>query len=207
MDSKSHWDKVYTKGEIKKLGWYEENPQPSIRLIEKCNLNKEASILNVGAGATMLIDYFLNQNYSNLIATDISQVALNKLKSRLINSENKLQWIQDDLTDSAHLKNLKNIDLWHDRAVLHFFQTEKEQKSYFDLIRTTLKPDGYVIIAVFNLQGATKCSGLPIYRYNETMLQEKLGNNFKMLDFFNYTYTMPSGDFRNYVYTLFQRQV
>lgn len=206
MDSKSHWDKVYTNADVEKLGWYEENPQPSIDLIEKCNLAKEAQILNVGAGATILVDYLLQQNYSDIIATDISEAALNKLKSRIGYSKNKLKWIQDDLTNPTELKKLENIDLWHDRAVLHFFQTAQEQKNYFDLIKTVLKPNGYVIIGVFNLQGATKCSGLPVYRYDEKMLQLKLGSDFQKIEAFNYTYTMPSGSTREYIYTLFQRK-
>ena len=206
MDLKLHWDKIYTNAEVEKLGWYEENPQPSISLIEKCNLTKDAQILNVGAGATMLIDYLLQQTYSNLIATDISEVALNTLQNRLGNSKNKLQWIVDDLTNSKKLKNLQNIDLWHDRAVLHFFQTEQEQKNYFDLIKTVLKPNGYVIIGVFNLQSATKCSGLPVFRYDESLLQEKLGDEFEKLEAFNYTYTMPSGALRDYIYALFKRK-
>lgn len=206
MNYKSHWDKVYTKGEVKKLGWYEENPQPSVDLIEKCDLTKEALIINVGAGASMLIDYLLDQSYSNLIATDISEVALNRLQDRLGASKDKLQWIIDDLTNSTHLKKLKGIDLWHDRAVLHFFQTELDQKSYFDLIKKILKPNGYVIIGVFNLQAATKCSGLPVFRYDEDMLQQKLGVEFEKIDAFNYSYTMPSGALRDYIYTLFKRK-
>lgn len=202
-----YWNKIYTKKEVNKLGWFEANPEPSIKLINKCKLNLNSSILNVGAGASTLIDYLLNQNFSNIIATDISKVALEKLRSRLsLQQSDKINWIIDDLTSAEKLNKLNNIDLWHDRAVLHFFTNDKDQNSYFNLLKQVVSANGYVIIAVFNTDGAKQCSGLPVYRYNEKMLSDKLGNEFVMLDSFNYTYTMPSGDLRPYVYTLFQRK-
>ena len=112
----------------------------------------------------------------------------------------------DDLTNPSELLKLKNVDLWHDRAVLHFFTEEKQQKAYFDLLKGALKPKGFVILAEFNLEGAKKCSGLDVFNYNEEMLQERLGSDFELLKSFNYTYTQPSGNTREYVYTLFQKK-
>ena len=97
------------------------------------------------------------------------------------------------------------IDLWHDRAVLHFFHERSSQDAYFALLQKLVRPGGYVIIAAFNLNGAPTCSGLPVFRYDARMLQEKLGENFKLLEAFDHTYTQPSGDTRAYVYTLFRR--
>ncbi len=205
QDLKSHWNNAYTKTEVHKLGWYEDNLEPSLRLIKKCNLNPDASILNVGAGATTLVDELLKQGYTNVIANDLSQVALNKLKTRLGDKGDAVQWIVDDLTKPTVLVNLNKIDLWHDRAVLHFFNDENEQNTYFNLVKTLVKDNGFVIIATFNLEGATKCSGLPVHRYNQHMLQDKLGDDFELLQAFNYNYTMPSGDTRAYVYTLFRK--
>jgi chemotaxis methyl-accepting protein methylase len=96
--------------------------------------------------------------------------------------------------------------LWHDRAVLHFFTEQSQQKAYFDLVKKALKPKGFVILAEFNLEGAKKCSGLDVFNYNEEMLQERLGSDFELLKSFNYTYTQPSGNTREYVYTLFQKK-
>ena len=170
---KSHWNNTYTK-DINKLGWYEENPEPSLRLIKKCKLNKNASLLNVGAGATTLVDELVKQGYENIIANDLSSNALDKLKERLGKDSRKIDWIVDDLTKPTELNKLGEIDLWHDRAVLHFFNDQKEQNNYFKLIKKLVKKNGFVIIAAFNMKGATKCSGLPVFRYDETMLQMKL---------------------------------
>lgn len=205
MDLKLHWNKTYERAEIDKLGWYEENPEPSLRLIEHCNFDKKALILNVGAGATRLVDELLDEGYEHIIANDISASALDKLKLRLGERENKIHWVVDDLTEPTQLCNLEQVDLWHDRAVLHFFSDKKEQDTYFDLLRKLVKKNGFVIIATFNLEGATKCSGLPVFRYDQKMLQEKLGKSFDLIEAFDYCYTMPKGETRKYIYTLFKR--
>ena len=207
VDFKKHWNAAYQKSPVTNLGWYEENPAPSIEMIEACSLPKEALIFNAGAGASTLISELLAKGYENLVVNDISSVALAELKNNLLVPKNAhIKFIVDDLTNPAELLKLKNIDLWHDRAVLHFFTEEKDQKTYFDLLKSVLKPKGFVILAEFNLEGAKKCSGLDVFNYNEEMLQERLGSDFELLKSFNYTYTQPSGNTREYVYTLFQKK-
>lgn len=205
MDLKLHWNKTYERAEIDKLGWYEENPEPSLRLISKCDFDKNASLLNVGTGASRLVDELLDEGYEHIIANDISASALDKLKLRLGERENKIHWVVDDLIQPTQLCNLEQVDLWHDRAVLHFFSDKKEQDAYFDLLRKLVKKNGFVIIATFNLESATKCSGLPVFRYDKKMLQEKLGGDFELIEAFDYSYTMPKGETRKYIYTLFKR--
>ena len=208
FDFKKHWNAAYQKSPVTNLGWYEENPAPSIELIEACNLTKEALIFNAGAGATTLISELLAKGYENIVVNDISAVALTELKSHLPSPVNtSVQFVVDDLTNPSELLKIKNVDLWHDRAVLHFFTEEKQQKAYFDLLKGALKPKGFVILAEFNLEGAKKCSGLDVFNYNEEMLHERLGTDFVLLKSFNYTYTQPSGNTREYVYTLFQKKL
>jgi 2-polyprenyl-3-methyl-5-hydroxy-6-metoxy-1,4-benzoquinol methylase len=205
MDLTSHWNNAYNKAAVTNLGWYEEHPEPSLQLIKKCNLDKNASILNVGAGATTLVDTLITQGFENVIANDLSSVALDKLKIRLGDDSDKVTWVVDDLTNPTVLNQLDKIDLWHDRAVLHFFNEAEEQATYFNLVQQLVKEKGFVIIATFNLNGATKCSGLPVTRYDQQMIQDKLGEDFKLLEAFDYIYITPSGNTRAYVYTLFQR--
>jgi len=204
---KEHWEHVYQKSSADKLGWYEARSEPSLKLIERCKLEKDAAILNVGAGATTLVDELLEIGFQNIISNDISSSALEELQSRLgPEQSNMVRWIVDDLTDPDELLTLEQIDLWHDRAVLHFFQDNGSQDKYFNLLRKLVSPGGYVIIAAFNLNGAPQCSGLPVFRYDAAMLQEKLGKEFQLKEAFDYTYTQPSGDTREYVYTLLQRK-
>jgi hypothetical protein len=201
-----YWCGKYTNADYKKLGWYEEKSTPTLELIEETKVNKSAIIFNVGAGSTTLIDDLLDQGYTNLIANDISSCALNKIKNRIGAKKENVQWIVDDLINPTELNKLPQVDVWNDRAVLHFFTDEDEQQTYFDLLNKKVKKDGFVILAEFNLEGATTCSGLPVKRYNAELLQEKLGANFRLLKSFDYDYKMPNGEIRKYIYTLFQRK-
>ena len=205
-DLASHWNNAYKKSPIEKLGWYEEYPEPSLRLIEKCGFNKDAKLLNVGAGATSLVEELINRGFTNIIANDISHEALDELKGILGTESKKVKWIIDDLTRPTVLKTLEKVDLWHDRAVMHFFTDKKEQNTYFTLLKNLLKPKGFAIIAGFNLNGAPKCSGLRVHRYDRKMLIEQMGSDFELIENFDYTYEMPSGDTREYIYTLFRKK-
>jgi ribosomal protein L11 methylase PrmA len=204
IDLNKHWNNVYSNNPEEKLGWYETDLAPTLKLITKTGLNKFARILNVGAGSTTLIDELLKNGYSNLIATDLSEVALKNLEDRIGNE--KIECIVDDLTKPTKLKNIAPVDLWIDRAVLHFFTEENDQNVYFNLLKSKIKNDGFTLIAEFNLKGTKVCSGLPIYRYSKEMLIEKLKDNFELIDSFEHTYLTPSGAKRPYIYTLFKKK-
>ena len=205
VDFTNHWNKAYKKNTTEKLGWFERKSQQSLDLIKETKLPKDAAIFNVGSGSSILIDNLLDEGYTNLIANDLSVESLRSLKKRVGNLD-KIQFFVDDLLNPKQINKLKNIDLWNDRAVLHFFLKEQETNAYFSLLKQVLKPNGFVVIAVFNENGAEKCCGLPLKRYNLAMLQEQLGQEFKLLKSFNYTFINPYGGERPYIYTLFQRQ-
>ena len=203
FDLKEHWDKAYLNSPEEELGWYETNPTPTLKLISKSELDKSARILTVGSGSTTLIDELLSIGYTELIGTDISKIALNKLENRL--KSDKVKFIVDDLINPTILNNIGPIDLWIDRAVLHFFTEEKDQNNYFKLLKAKVKNSGFVLLAEYNLNGATTCAGLPVHRYSKEMLIEKLGVDFTLIDSFDHTFIMPSGAERPYIYTLFRR--
>lgn len=199
-----HWDNAYNNNDEKKLGWYETDLTPTLNLIKKTGLDKAARILNIGAGSTTLIDELISLNYNHLIATDISNVALKNLSNRV--NSNDVEYIVDDLIHPNKLNSLTKVDLWVDRAVLHFFTEEEDQNTYFDLLKRKVNTNGYVLLAEFNLNGAEKCSGLPVHRYNEEMLTEKLGTDFELVESFNHIYNTPSDAKRPYIYTLFKKK-
>lgn len=202
IDVKNHWDNAYTNSKEEALGWFETDLTPSLKLIDKAALHKNARIVNIGSGSTTLIDELLAKGYTNLIATDISDIALDNLLKRV---DNKIETIVDDLTNPSKLETIEPVDLWIDRAVLHFFVSEVEQTTYFELLKSKIAKNGYVLLAQFNLEGASKCSGLPVHRYNQEKLAKKLGKEFYLIESFDYTYSMPTGALRPYVYTLFQK--
>ena len=144
--SKQHWNKVYSSKPTTQLGWYEANPAVSLEFLKQCELDKDAPILDVGAGATTFVDLLLANGYQNIIALDISQVALAHLQERL--GEEKaaqVQWITDDITQPAHLVEMGQIALWHDRACLHFMTSESQQEAYVAVLKQILRPGGYAI--------------------------------------------------------------
>ena len=205
IDFKLHWNKTYTRVDETQLGWYEDDVSPSMRLIQKANVGPASRLLSVGAGSTTLVDALLSHGYNNLLVNDISDVALQGIQNRVGKLSTKVEWIVDDLTNATLLNEIDPVDLWVDRAVLHFFTEEADRKTYFRLLKKLVHKYGYVILAQFNLDSAEKCTGLPVHRYDTEMLQEKLGEDFKLITNFDHDYTMPSGDLRTYVYTLFQR--
>lgn len=205
LNIKEHWNTAYNKDDDQ-LGWFESNPDKTMGLIAKTNLAKNTLILNVGAGTTTLIESLLYAGFTNIIANDLSDVALQRLKVRIKKSDNyDLKCVADDLTNPKELNQLKKVDLWIDRAVLHFFLKGEDQDAYFNLIHKIISKNGYVLMAVFAENGAKKCSGLPLQLYSVEKLQDKLGRNFKLIESFNYTFINPSGGERPYIYTLFQK--
>ena len=165
-----------------------------------------STAVNAGAGATTLIALLLEKGYSNILVNDISFLALDKLKNSIDNNNN-VSFIVDDLTNSTTSLNIKNVDLWHDRAVLHFFTSKDQQLSYFNLLKKIVKEGGYVIFSEFGIDGAKKCCGLDIVNYSEKMFQDRLGDDFELLESFNHLYSHPSnGNTRKYIYTLFKRK-
>jgi cyclopropane fatty-acyl-phospholipid synthase-like methyltransferase len=206
-EMKEHWNDVYESTEVKTLGWYEDKPTLCLRLLAKCNIEKSDPILDVGAGASTFIDSLLDEEYTNIIATDISEMALSKLKERLgVRKASKVKWIVDDIAKPAYVYKLENITVWHDRAVLHFLLEKDQIQTYFSTLKKIVRNGGYVIIAAFSLKGAKKCSGLDVKNYDGNMLIENLGEEFHLIEALDYDYRMPSGDIRPYIYTLFQRQ-
>lgn len=204
IDLKEHWDNAYINSPEEKLGWYETDLNPTLNLIDLTKLNHKSRILNVGSGSTTLIDELLNKGYTNLIATDISKVALKNLEDRL--QSDSVDFIIDDLTNPNHLKDMAPVDLWIDRAVLHFFTEEKDQDTYFDLLKRKINSNGFALIAEYSLDGASKCAGLPVYQYSKKMIAKKLGDGFELVNSFDHTYIMPSGAERPYIYTLFRKK-
>ena len=202
---KSHWDNAYKNTPREELGWYEDNPERTFELIEKCQLSKDSLIFSVGAGSSILIRLLSEKGYRNILVNDISSTPIQNLKKELSSTSN-INYIVDDLTDPKDLNHIEMVDLWHDRAVLHFFTDKNQKKNYFNLLKRKVKRGGYVILSEFAVGGAQKCCGLEVVNYNEDMFKEGLGDSFKLLESFNFVYEHPSnGNQRKYIYTLFRR--
>lgn len=204
--TKEHWDKVYATKPVTQLGWYENRSTPSLQLIGRCGLDKQAPILDAGSGASTLIASLLEAGYENISALDFSPVALQKARAELGAAKAaRVRWLVEDVTHPSALLGLANLALWHDRAVFHFLTTEQQRRDYWTTLSGVLPPGGFVILAAFAVGGATKCSGLDVQNHDVDSLVQFLGSGFNLLESMSHTCQMPSGDLRPYVYTLFQR--
>lgn len=203
---KDHWNRIYNSSPITQLGWYETVSIPSVELIERCAIPRQYPIVDVGSGASILVSNLLELGYRNLYAVDISEAALEKAKT-LLREEQAAQvhWMVDDITNPSAVLQLRNIAIWHDRAAFHFLTEEQDRQTYRSVLQKTVMPGGFVIMAAFAMDGAAKCSGLPVQRYDAERLSEFLGIEFRLIESLDYTYRMPSGDLRPYVYARFQK--
>lgn len=202
---KSHWDSVYTAKPVDQLGWYEDVPGPSLRMLHKCALTADDQILDVGAGASTFIDCLIRQGFRNIIATDISEVALLRLEERLGDDAAQVRCVVDDVTAPMTLLDLQNIALWHDRAMLHFLVEKRQRDAYLATLKQVLRPGGYVIVAAFSLEGVKRCSGLDVRQYDQDMFLDFLGDGFTLVECSEYTYTTPWGESRAYISVCMQR--
>lgn len=203
---KSHWENVYATRETDNVGWYEAEPRVCIELFNECRLVAEDLIIDAGAGATTFIDWLVDSGFHNIVATDISRTALEKLKQRLgPERAANVSCIVADVTQPDALSNVTGAALWHDRALLHFLLEENQRQAYLSLVKRVLAPGGQVMIAAFSTEGAKMCSGLNIRQYDEEMLKEFLGDEFTLFKSRRHIHKTPAGDPRPYVYTLFKR--
>jgi len=207
ISQRRHWERIYEGSEEEKLGWYEAMPKPSLDLINTIAPDKNGRLLIAGAGTSRLADCLLEQGFNDIIATDISSQALCLLKKRLgEKASGKVTFVVDDLLRPKLLPGFAPVQFWQDRAVLHFFVDEEDRQAYFDLLREMLAPGGHALLAAFNLQGATMCSGLPVMNYNAEMLSKSLGPEFELISSFDFTHHTPSGEPRPYVYGVWRRE-
>lgn len=208
FDAKEHWETIYNKYETEELGWYEENPEPSLQLIDRCNIVLNDPLLDIGAGASTLIDALVERKFITINVVDISHEALERLHKRLSsNAMEQVRFIRDDVTNPGEILDLSGkIKLWHDRAMLHFLLNEEDRQQYRQLLHQLVSPHGYVIIAVFAEDGVEKCSGLEVKRYSVEEIRAFLGEEFRLQESFRHVYTTPGGEDRPYNYTLFKRE-
>lgn len=199
-----HWDNIFSKTEERKLGWYEKDTSQTFKLLHKIPDWEKATIFLPGAGTSILIEDLMSGG-NRLILNDISREALNRVRQRLQGDIEKIIWLCQDIAQPIK-EPVPKVDIWIDRAVLHFLTNENDIKGYFDNLRSTLKPGGHVIFAEFSLTGAPQCAGLTLHRYSIDELSANLGPSFKTVSHFDYTYMNPSGDPRPYIYALYKRE-
>src|SRR5574342_154785 len=160
VDPRLHWEKVYKTKQPTEVSWYRPHLEISLQLIEEAASNRDARIIDVGAGESTLVDDLLTRGYRNLYVMDLSSTALDVAKGRLGAKAAKVHWLCADVRTFAFGRH--QYDVWHDRAVFHFLTDAADRVAYVRQVTHAVTPGGHVIVATFGPEGPTKCSGLDV---------------------------------------------
>jgi ubiquinone/menaquinone biosynthesis C-methylase UbiE len=205
MQPKQHWETVYTTKSTDSVSWFQPHASLSLDLIRATGLGKDAGIIDVGGGASTLVDDLLANGYSDLTVLDLSAHAMEAARKRLGKDECRVRWIEADITE-VDLPP-KRYDIWHDRAVFHFLTTPEQREAYVQSVFRSVKPGGHVIVATFAEDGPQECSGLPVMRYRPEELHDQFGQAFTLLKHQKEAHHTPAGKVQQFIYCYCRRAV
>jgi len=203
MHQKEHWEKVYETKAADAVSWFQEHAGLSLDLIKATGAARDAAIIDVGGGASTLVDDLVAEGYTDLTVLDLSAAALSAARRRLGAREGGVRWIEADIT-SVDLP-ASRYDIWHDRAVFHFLTDPADRAAYVRTVFQSVKPGGHVIVATFAEDGPVQCSGLPVMRYRADELHDEFGEAFTLLKHQKEEHHTPSGMVQQFVYCYCRR--
>jgi len=200
---KLHWNNVYYNKNENEVSWYQKIPKTSLDHIKSLNLNLDSKIIDVGAGESRLVDNLLDLGFNNIDVLDISKKSIEKVKNRLGEKSEKINWIVSDIND--FVSNNK-YDLWHDRAAFHFLKDSSQINNYVELANSSLNSKGKIILGTFSSNGPLKCSGLEISRYNSSSINEIFKKHFILLNHRISIHPTPFDTFQEFLFAVFEKK-
>lgn len=200
---KAHWENVYRSKAENEVSWFQETPVPSLELIESCRPASDAAIVDIGGGASRLVDRLLERGFSDLTVLDLSHAALAAASARLGDRAARVQWVAADVTRWVPTRL---FDIWHDRAAFHFLTDLADRAAYIACLNQALQPGGWVIIGTFALDGPEKCSGLPVHRTDAAGLEKVLGSGFQLVQTRSHEHATPWAAIQRFQFSVFRRE-
>ncbi|MFC3652930.1 class I SAM-dependent methyltransferase [Dyella humi] len=203
-DTRQHWEQVYQSKAADAVSWYQAHPTTSLAFIADSALALDSPIIDVGGGASTLVDHLLELGYSNVTVLDISAPALLQAQARLGASKaRQVHWLPEDVTRFAPSRSYA---LWHDRAVFHFLTDAAARGDYIATVRRSLAPGGTVIVATFAADGPDRCSGLQVTRYDADTLWALFGSEFERVATGRDMHVTPWGSTQAFTYLRLRRR-
>jgi SAM-dependent methyltransferase len=203
----AHWENVYTTKGENEVSWFQQSPAPSLELIVQAGATRQSAIIDIGGGASRLVDNLLAQGFEDVTVLDLSGAALaaarSRLESHLGTSAERVSWI---VADATTWEPARAYDIWHDRAAFHFLTDPSDRAGYIARLARGLKIGGHAIIATFALDGPEKCSGLPVARYDSASLGQTLGAAFKLVHTQRHEHATPWDSRQNFQFSVFRRE-
>jgi SAM-dependent methyltransferase len=201
--SKSHWENVYADTGADAVSWFQRNPASSLAFIQKYAPSITAPIIDIGAGASLLVDRLLDAGFEDISLLDISEAALRETRRRLgVKASRVTAWLAEDITKFTPDRR---YSVWHDRAVLHFLTRAEDQQAYARALARALPVGGYFIASTFALDGPKTCSGLSVRRYDTARMQAMLGSGFKLIEAGQERHHTPGGSSQNFANFVFEK--
>jgi 2-polyprenyl-3-methyl-5-hydroxy-6-metoxy-1,4-benzoquinol methylase len=198
----TYWEHIHADRDPAVVSWYQAHPEHSLSLIDDTGIGSAARILDVGGGASTLIDHLLSAGYRNLTVLDIAAISIERARLRLGERARQVNWLVGDVTNFT---SAQPFDVWHDRAVFHFLTNEQDRAFYVESMLNALTPNGQAIIATFSDSGPSQCSGLEVVRYNPAALSNTLGACFHLVETFSEEHHTPYGGLQEFIYCRFCR--
>jgi SAM-dependent methyltransferase len=195
---REHWDGIYARKQVDEVSWFRPHLEQSLAYIENAGLPKDAALIDIGAGASTLVDDLLDRGYTNVTVVDLSATALEVAQRRLGDRASLVKWVVGDATRLALEPG--SFDFWHDRAVFHFLSEEDDRRRYVELVRQALKPGGHIVVATFGPNGPERCSDLIVRRYSGDGIHDEFGGDFQKVGELTEVHHTPSGKPQEFVY-------
>lgn len=203
-NKKDHWENIYKTKDHKKVGWYQESPEVSLELFSKINANPSQAVVDVGCGASVLVDNLIIQGFSNITLLDLSKEALSSIENRLGDKGSVPKYMATDITKPIELP--QKVHIWHDRAVFHFLTDAQDRKAYMSNLNNNLSASGHAVIGTFSLNGPDSCSGLNVVQYDEQKMITELPNALELVESIISVHIMPSGAEQEYIYFIIKKK-
>jgi trans-aconitate methyltransferase len=197
----AHWEGVYTTKRENEVSWFQDNPAPSLELIAAVGATPATAIIDIGSGASRLVDGLLAKGFRALAVLDLSGAALKAAKSRLGAQAEKVNWI---VADATLWEPTEVYDIWHDRAAFHFLTEENDRVAYIERMKKALRAGGHAIVATFAPDGPERCSGLRVMRYDAETLGQTLGQEFDLIETRRHSHTTPWGSTQSFQFSVFR---
>jgi len=202
MENRSHWENVYTSKDPESVSWFQSSPKISLELIDASGVDLSGSIIDIGGGASGLVDALVDRGQRFVAVLDIAGAGLAVAKHRLGARGADVEWIVANVTN---WQPARPFDLWHDRAVFHFLTSEADRHGYLAALDRGLVVGGTLIMATFALDGPERCSGLMVRRYDAEGLATELGPGFELIETRREAHHTPGGTVQNFTWTRFKR--
>ncbi len=197
----THGEQVYTTKGEREVSRFQESAEPSMELLRAAGASADTRIIDIGGGASRLVDTLVHDGFQHVTVLDLSEAALSTARARLGAHVETVQWIAADIT---RWEPAQTFDVWHDRAAFHFLTEHTDRAAYVDRLRRAVRPGGHVILGTFALDGPERCGGLAVVRHSGETLADTLGADFQLLGTISHLHTTPWGSQQSFQFSTFR---